>query len=194
MKKILFTVLLLTTLNVYAQVLTLREQARVINALLAERLNKLLPSLMEKAGLDMWVLISREYNEDPVLKTMLPAEWLSARRRTILVFYNNPSEKRYEKLAIARYDVGDNIKASWDQQKFPDQWDALVDIIQSRKPGKIGVNVSASFGHADGLDHTEYTEFMQKLPASFRSHVVSAEQLAVQWLETRTAREMQIYP
>jgi len=85
-----------------AQILSMREQARVIDELLAERLDSLLPSLMEKNGVDMWVIISREYNEDPVLKTMLPATWLSARRRTILVFYNNPSKKQYEKLAIAR--------------------------------------------------------------------------------------------
>ena len=36
----------------------------------------------------MWVVISREYNEDPVIKTLLPAEWLAARRRTILVFFD----------------------------------------------------------------------------------------------------------
>jgi Metallopeptidase family M24 len=35
---------------------------------------------------------------------------------------------------------------------------------------------------------------MQKLPAAFKSKVVSAETLAVNWLETRTEREMQIYP
>ena len=38
---------------------------------------------MDKTGIDMWILISREYNEDPVLKTMLPAEWLNARRRRL---------------------------------------------------------------------------------------------------------------
>jgi len=54
--------------------------------------------------------------------------------------------------------------------------------------------MSKNYGHADGLDHTEYTEFMEKLPAAFKSKVVSAETLAVNWLETRTEREMQIYP
>ena len=45
-----------------------------------------------------------------------------------------------------------------------------------------------------GLDHTHYEEFMKKLPETFKSSVVSAEKLAVAWLETRTEREMQIYP
>ena len=194
MKKLLFVVALFIVTTVQAQVLSVREHARVVDELLTERFNNLLPTLMEKSGIDMWVIMSREYNEDPVLKTMLPAEWLNARRRTILVFYNNPQRKVYEKLAIARYDVSNNIKASWDMKKFPNQWDALMDIIITRKPIKIALNTSTDFAHADGLDHTEYNEFMQKLPAAFKSKVVSAENLAVGWMETRTAHEMQIYP
>jgi len=194
LKKILFSFLFFSSMQLSAQVLSLREQARVMDELMGDRLNNLLPSLMEKNKVDMWVLISREYNEDPVLKTMLPAEWLSARRRTILVFYNNPVKKQLEKLAIARYNVDEHIKAAWDMKQFPDQWDALVDLIRSRNPQQIAVNISKNYGHADGLDHTEYSEFMEKLPAAFKSKVVSAETLAVNWLETRTEREMQIYP
>ena len=194
MKKLLLVVALLISVIANAQVLSVREQSKLVNELLAERLNNVLPLLMERTGIDMWVIMSREYNEDPVLKTMLPAEWLSARRRTILVFYNNPQKTLYEKLAIARYDVGDNIKAAWDMQRFPNQWDALTDLIKTRNPKTIAVNTSADFGHADGLDQTDYYEFMQKLPVAFRSKVVSAESLAVAWLETRTAHEMQLYP
>lgn len=194
MRKIYLLVVLLVSIETRAQVLSVREQARVVNELLADRLNILLPALMEKTGIDMWVVVSREYNEDPIIKTMLPAEWLYARRRTILVFYNNPGKKVYEKLAIARYNVGTEIKAAWDMQKFPNQWDALMDIIATRKPNNIALNTSADFAHADGLDHTEYTELMQKLPPAFKNKVVSAERLAVGWMETRTEREMQIYP
>ena len=194
MKRILLSILLLVSISIQAQVLSIRDQARVTDEILADRLDNLLPSLMEKTGIDMWILISREYNEDPVLKTMLPAEWLNARRRTILVFYSDPQKKIYEKLAIARYDVGTNIKASWDMQRLPNQWDALMDLISTRKPAKIGLNMSPDYAHADGLVHTEYLEFMEKLPAAYKTKTVSAEKLALGWLETRTGREMQIYP
>jgi hypothetical protein len=149
---------------------------------------------MERENIDMWVIISREYNEDPILKTMLPAEWLSARRRTILVFYHDPSKKVNEQLAIARYNVGNQIKASWDMKKFPDQWDALIDLINSRDPKKIALNYSNDFAHADGLTYTEQKIFLQKLPQRFQSKIVSAEKLGIGWLETRTDREMQFYP
>ena len=68
------------------QILPERKRAEVVDAILAERFNSLLPDLMDRTGFDMWIVISREYNEDPVLKTMLPATWLNARRRTIILF------------------------------------------------------------------------------------------------------------
>ncbi|MEX0363473.1 MAG: Xaa-Pro aminopeptidase, partial [Allomuricauda sp.] len=94
MRKLTFLINLLPllllpfTLN-SQQILPEQERARVVDEILEERFNTLLPTLMDQTGLDMWILISREYNEDPVLKTMLPATWLNARRRTILLFYRD---------------------------------------------------------------------------------------------------------
>ena len=196
MKKIVqFLICFLIVASTHAQVvLPEREQARVIDEILEERFNTVVPALMDRTGIDMWIIISREYNEDPLLKTMLPATWLSARRTTMIVFYQDVKKKTLEKMAIARYNVGESIKASWDMKKFPDQWDALVDIIALKNPQKIGLNISENFAHADGLDHTHYEMLMKKLPSAFKSKVVSAEPLAVGWMETRTEKEMQIYP
>lgn len=198
MKNLLLAALLcaapMAALPAHADALPLSEQARLIDQITAERLDTVLPGLMQRSGIDMWILVSREYNEDPVLRTLLPAEWLSARRRTILVFARDPASGQVEKLAIARYNVGSSIKAAWDMQRFPRQWDALAELVRTRKPGKIGINTSATFGHADGLDHTDYKELMAALPAAYRAKVVSAEALAVGWLETRTARELELYP
>ena len=195
-KKLCTAVLLCAAaaLPAQAQVLPLREQAKVVNELLADRIEHLLPSLMAKSGIDMWIVVSREYNEDPVIKTMLPAEWLNARRRTILVFSRDSRTGQVEKFAVARYDVGGAIKAAWDSKKFPDQWDALADLVKTKNPARIGINTSTDYGHADGMDHTDYLELMAKLPATDKAKVVSAQALAVAWLETRSDREMQIYP
>ncbi len=174
-------------------ILSEREQSRVVDEVLEERFNNLLPDLMQRTQIDLWIVMSREYNEDPVLKTMLPATWLSARRTTMLVFYYNSVSKQVEKFAIARYNVGKSIPAAWDMTKFPDQWDALIDLIRQKNPKRIGLNMSTDFGHADGLDHTHYDLLLQKLPVNLKSKVVSATPLAVGWLETRTEREMQIF-
>ena len=178
--------------NNYPKILNERERADIIDEVLADRFDNLLPKLMRREGIDMWILISREYNEDPVMRTMLPAEWLSARRRTVMVFFDKGGTEGVEKMAIARYDVG-LLKASWDLNVYPDQWDALSEAIKERKPKKIGINVSPNYAHADGLSHHEYEEMMKRIPSEYKNKVVSAEKLAVAWLETRTEKEMTLY-
>jgi len=175
------------------QILSEEERAQVIDEILNERFDVLLPELMDQSDLDMWILISREYNEDPVLRTMLPSTWLNARRRTILLFYRDKTSNTIEKLAVARYNVGKNISSAWDKEKEPDQWQRLVQLIEERNPKKIGLNFSKDHNIADGLDKTDYEEFLENLPKKYKSRVVSAEQLGVRWIETRTEREMVIY-
>ena len=170
-----------------------RERAVVIDMVLKDRFENLLPKLMDKTGFDMWILISREYNEDPVLKTMLPSNWLNARRRTILVFYRDKEKNTIERLAVARYNVGKNIESAWDKEKQPDQWKALIDIIKERNPQKIGLNYSKHFGIVDGIVKTDYEEFMEVLPDDYKPKLTSAEKLAIAWIETRTDQEMEIY-
>ena len=170
------------------------ERAAVVDEILEYRLDSLLPQLMQREQIDMWILISREYNEDPVLKTMLPSTWLSARRRTILVFYYPGEGKALEKIAIARYDVGKLLKGEWNLDVYPDQWEALMNLIAKRQPKKIGLNYSVNFALADGLAKTEYETFMRYLPKEMHNRVVSAERLAIAWLETRTNRELELYP
>lgn len=105
--KYLFFLLLNLSFTANAQlILTERARAAVIDEILNERFETLLPKLMDRTGIDMWVLISREYNEDPVLKNMLPATWLNARRRTIILFYRNIKKGTIDKLAVARYNFG----------------------------------------------------------------------------------------
>lgn len=199
MKKILLFVLCfglvipLFSQSSIPRILPERERATVIDEILEDRMTNLLPQLMRKEGIDMWVLISREYNEDPVMKTMLPSVWLSARRRTMMVFFDKGEKEGVERLAIARYDVGNLLKGEWDLNTNPDQWDALVKVIKDKNPKKIGLNFSEHYAHADGLTYTEHKEFIAKLPAEYQAKIVSAANLAVNWLETRTEREMVIY-
>lgn len=180
-------------------ILSLRDRAQVINTHLDDRLENLLPTLMRREGIDMWILISREYNEDPVLKTMLPANWLSARRRTILVLFDPGKDEEgnfqaIERLAVARYNVDTMFRKSWDKEQQPNQWDSLVELIKQKNPQKIALNKSTAVALADGLTATEYQEFKTALGANLQSKIVSSEPLAIAWLETRSEQEMQVYP
>lgn len=176
----------------YGAILPMRERAKVINELLEDKIEHYLPKLMSDTGIDMWVVVSREYNEDPVIKTLLPAEWLAARRRTILVFFN--TGKQIETIAVARYDVGSAFKSAWDTEKQPDQWARLRELVEERNPKSIGINQSEHFGLADGIVATDKEALLEALGPKFAKRVVSAEKLAIAWLETRTTKEMAIYP
>ncbi len=193
-KQFLFT-LLFIAISFFgnAQILSEWDRATMRDEILADRFNNLLPTLMDDTDIDMWLVISREYNEDPVMRTMLPATWLNARRRTILVFYRNKAKNTIEKLAVARYDVGENIQSAWDKEQQPNQWQRLVEIIQERNPEKIAVNYSKHFGIADGLVHTDFEELKEALPGFLEAKIVSAEKLAIAWIETRTEKEMELY-
>ena len=189
---ILFTALFITNINAQ-DILPLKERAAFINKLQKERLNKLLPQLMEKTDIDMWVLIAREYNEDPIIKTMLPPTWLNARRTTILVFSLDKKTKNFESVAIARYAFGDNIPSIWDKDKQPNQWEALKDYIVSKNPEKIGLNISSYESLADGLSKYHYDQLYNVLSPKFRKKITSAEDLAIAWIETRTDLEMTVF-
>ena len=179
-------------INTYT-ILDEKDRAKLRDEIIDDRFNNLLPGLMDAAAIDMWIVISREYNEDPIIKTMLPSVWLNARRRTILVFYRNKQKNTIEKLAVARYDVGKNIKSAWNKEKEPNQWNALSRIIEERNPDKIGINISKHFALADGLVKTDHDEFLESLSVNNRKKIVSAEKLAIGWIETRTAKEMKLY-
>ncbi|MBT8236433.1 MAG: Xaa-Pro aminopeptidase, partial [Bacteroidia bacterium] len=57
-KIFLFTALLtLIITNLSAQILTERDRAKVVDDLLEERFETVLPGLMDQSGIDMWILI-----------------------------------------------------------------------------------------------------------------------------------------
>ena len=193
--KIIHLILLITlSFNVKSQdILSLKERARVIEEIQKDRFDNLLPKLMEETGIDMWVIITREYNEDPVIKTLLPPTWLNARRRTILAFHYDKKSKDLEKVAIARYSFGKNIPSIWNKEEEPNQMKALAKFIEEKNPEKIGLNYSDHFALADGIVKTDYELFLDNLPSKLSKRVVSAEELAIRWIETRTEKEMIIY-
>ncbi|HMQ34881.1 MAG TPA: M24 family metallopeptidase [Chloroflexaceae bacterium] len=179
-------------------ILPLSEQAALRNAWLRRRLETVLPELMARAGLDMWLVVAREYNEDPVLMTLIPEPEMSARRRTILVFARR-GDGLVERLTIGRYGYGGVgpqdaglYTSVWDPDAEP-QDACLRRVVAERDPARIGVNVSATFAFADGLSHHEHERLVAALGPELSVRLVGAEDLAVGWLERRTEEELAAY-
>jgi len=193
---LLSILLLLTAASLRAEplILPMRERADVIDRWLAIRVETVLPELMRRSGIDLWVIVSREYNEDPVIRTFLPSTWQSARRTTVLMIFDRGPGQPLETLAVARYNVGETFAKAWDPEADGEQWAHLAKLIEARNPRRIALNFSPTFALADGISKTEYESFFGALPVPLHDRVVSAEPLAIGWLETRVPEEMAVYP
>jgi len=174
--------------------LAMRERAAIIDEILAERLETIVPMIMREQGIDMWVLMAREYFEEPVVASMLDAKSMHARRRTILVFHDQGEGASVERLTVSRYGLGGLFEPAWNPDDQPDQWQAVADIIAARDPQRIAINTSDLTAFGDGMTLSQYRAMSAALPETYRERIVSGETLALRWLETRTPGEMELYP
>lgn len=173
-------------------IVPLRHRADVIERWRLERLETVIPALMRRERVGAWLLIAGEYNEDPVLETMLPATWLSARRRTILLFIDQ-GDAGVKRLALARYPVA-GFESAWDPETQPDQWARLAALLVEHDPARVAVNMSEHFPLADGLSASHWQALNRTLPAGMTGRIVSQEGLAIGWLEHRIPAEIVTYP
>lgn len=183
---------LFSTNDLHRKILPLREQAAVRNRWLQQRLETVLPEIMARESFDMWLVSAREYNEDPVIMTLLPEPTMNARRRTILVFTRLP-DASVERLSIDRYGFGDFYQSAWNPDR-EQQYECLRRIIDERQPQTIGINISEHFAFGDGLTHTEYDQLFAIFDTDFMRRMVSAERLCIGWLERRIPAELTAYP
>lgn len=175
-------------------IMSLRDQATLRDAWLERRFETVLPQLMRENGIDMWVLIAREYLEDPVVTTMLNATNLRARRRTIIIFFDPGAGKPIERIVVSKHGMGNLYTPVWDMAKQPDQFARVREVIAERNPKKIALNVSSLTAFGDGLTHSQYTDLMAALTPEQQKRIVPGYPLAIGWLETRTPEEMKVYP
>jgi Xaa-Pro aminopeptidase len=172
-------------------VLSHRQEDPLIQERIRERFETLLPELMRREGFDMWLVITREYNSDPVFRSMAPITTYSSRRRTILMFHDLGPGRGVERISIGRSDyqgVFDVYRTRNDSQYVN-----LGRLVAERDPQRIGINVSDRWNHADGLTHNEYLRLEDALGPKYAGRLASAEMLVVGWLESKLARETDQY-
>lgn len=168
-------------------ILSFKERARVRQEILKDRLDNLLPLLMAREKIDIWIITSREGNEDPVFKTLR-----GVRRRTMLAFYYNAKSKKSKLYRIGK-------GGTWYKKNIPYndveslQWKRLGQLVEEKNPKRIAINVSPVFREADGMTHTEYEALLKYLPKKYHKNLVKDGHMAVAWIEARTEREMVYY-
>lgn len=175
--------------------LSLSQQARVKNEWLEYRLKNILPGIMERTGIDMWIVVAREYNEDPVMGSLFPAPVMTASRLTGLIF-SYKKENGLECFSLYPEESGmlsPHYKPVWKKGQ-ESQWERLNKLICELKPEVIGIDISEKYALADGLSKHLYDQLAGCMSEEYRSKLISAEDLVIGWLETRSENELQVYP
>lgn len=180
-------------------VLGLEDRDRLHNRWLKTRFESILPAIMRREQIDMWLVICREHNEDPVYGTLVPQPSMFAWRLTMFVYFDRGGAG-IERLTVNRYGGGDLHKefpayyqAAWEPENL-DPWQRLATIVKARNPKRIAVNESQTFAFADGLSAANKARLVQAIGPEFAGRLVSAERLAVGWLERRSPEELDFYP
>ncbi|NNL87601.1 MAG: M24 family metallopeptidase, partial [Marinicaulis sp.] len=172
-------------------VLEYRDRPAAENLMVEDRLKNLLPALMEETDIDMWLVINREYAEDPIYFTLAPQPTFAARRTTMLVFHR--TDDGVDMMTVNRYPLGGLYDSAWEGGQLDEQWEALAALIVEKDPARIGVNVSRDWPVADGLTHGLHERLFAVLPQEFQDRLVPAQDLVIRWSETRSEMEMDAY-
>ena len=169
---------------------SLREQDAIRQEWLKLRLDRVLPTLMRRNGVSMWLVINREYNEDPVFRSLISPSVMYARRRTILVFFDRGGDKGIERLALG----GGTNGGLYEMYRDPDnagreimgdsQWQTLRKVIEQRKPSTIAINISHTHAFSDGLSAGE-REQLEAALGPWTSKLVRAENLPLEYISVR---------
>lgn len=170
---------------------SVKEQYNMQDMFLKRRIHQLLPQLMKESGVEMWVVISREYNEDPVFGTLVPALVKNASRTTCLVF-SLDSEGQFEALNVSRPNPRLDGFYTQAMDRKDNVFQALKHLIDRKKPSRVHVNMSNDCAVADGLTKNVYDQMTTALCGA--APLAGAEELVIRWVETRTPGELEVYP
>jgi Xaa-Pro aminopeptidase len=134
-----------------------------------DKFDKILPSAMRDNGVDMWIIMQKENQFDPMYEDLgrgyvgSVAYWI----------FTDRGGDRIERAAIGVSGYGLE-KCGYDIVRG---FAPLKDFVAERKPKRIAINMSEEVGAADGLSKTSHDRLLKELGPELASRVVSAEKV-----------------
>lgn len=184
--------------------LPLRQQGKVWDEILTERLETVMPRALESANADMWVIITCESNEDPLTRSLLPSDLFDPRGKMFFVFVRTPEGVR--RLSLSRpagiehlyenpwYGIGPGTdwKGHIIVPPTTTQWECLRQIVEQYDPARIAINMDEEVTYANGLRATDERQLRAALGEKYAARLVSSADAVVTWLSVRVPREAQM--
>ena len=197
-------------------IMSMQTQFALRDGILLDRLDQLLPRLMEETSLDMWIVIGDECNEGPTVESLLPSSFFHARRTAAFIFTRKDGiTSRFivskPDFSIDRFYTPVLLKpAGFDFETFyttfapqydlekirampeEDLWSCMGRIIGEQDPRNIAIDVCGTSPFADGLSKTNHDRLLACVDSRYHDRLISSEAIAIRWLETRTQKEMDL--
>ncbi len=174
----------------------IEERAKIRSEWNLKRVNELLLPAMRKAGLDCWIIMSREFNKDFVLEYIEDnRENTPGGHRNAYIFFDDGT--KLHKILLGTHlprgsKLWDTMQSyhSGEGESGPSLAPILRETIEKLDPKKIGVNQSRTVPMCDGLTVEMKKFLVDAIGPEYAKRLVSAEDMVVDFLDTRLPEEM----
>jgi len=176
---------------------TERERARLHDQIVLKKLDTVLGPAMRANDIQLWIVLTREYNVDPVFPFVTPdGTYPGGRNAYVFIDAGGPEASgRPERIVIGSH--------QWKQgAPFYDRviaargkavGEELRKLVEQYQPRRIGVNMAEQTSAADGLTASMKDYLVEALGPDYAKRLVSAERLAIDYLDTRLPEEEALF-
>ena len=169
----------------------IRDRAALHDTMLTLRLDTLLPVLMERVGVDCWLILA-DGSEGDVLVPLLTVRATRLEGKGVLLLCNQDS-------ALARIALGAGFSSNAAIYEVVEPSDDLAlagllnDHLRAFKPESIAVNDSLQFPAADGLTASNARWLRDHLAPEFSSRLISSRPLVESFLAEQIFSEAPLF-
>jgi Xaa-Pro aminopeptidase len=156
---------------------------RKMNQIRNDKFDLILPVAMRDNNIDMWIIMNREGNFDPLYPDM--GEGYVG--LTGYYIFTDNGDGRIERAALG---ISGYLLEEGGAYDYFGSERELKSYVEERDPKRIGLNISKEIGGADGLSHSGYQELAEVLGPKYEERFVSAEKLVSDFRSQRVASEI----
>lgn len=143
---------------------------RIANQIRQEKFDLVLPEVMRENNIDMWIIVCREGNFDP----MYPELGEGYVGHNGYYIFTDTGKPRIERSVLG---VDGYLLEEGKTYDYFGSESELKEFVTKRDPKRIGLNMSKDIGGADGLSFTARQELAEILGKKYEARFVSAEKL-----------------
>ncbi len=178
------------------ELLGMRAQYELRLEWLAEKRALLLDQMLEH-GIEMWLVVSEEFHQDPALYYVAPPLQY-ARRRDVMVFVDGGDDglaaySDYWRPTADYRRFFEPIPAARNARGIQDTPTGLQALWERYDPATIGLAIGGNRGHDSSLTHDSYRFLADALGPVAESRFVSAAPLIEDVFDTRLPGELEPY-